>query len=290
MARLADLVWNRPWSFCDKADVAAQEQYNQDCLYMIANLPVIVGDNVCEYIYSLGVEKEWATDADFPCCSPPFENFFFETKAPAATQQKESKVWMPQMWGFICLSYKVEESQQSENCAAVFVSIPIMLEKDRILSPAGYLVADIGRDHCIKSAGRATLFDDSPNSWVKIWNVLQTPLQLTMSFMNCKNVKVIDNKPRDLKSREIKAKQRPWVTYKTLDIEPMRRVLRTEGNAESTGLKRALHICRGHFATYTPEKPLFGRVSGQFWIPAHVRGNKQNGVVVKDYNANPPTE
>ena len=43
------------------------------------------------------------------------------------------------------------------------------------------------------------------------------------------------------------------------------------------------HYCRGHFATYTEEKPLFGKYSGKFWIPAHVRGSVKNGAVVKDY-------
>lgn len=32
------------------------------------------------------------------------------------------------------------------------------------------------------------------------------------------------------------------------------------------------HMVRGHFAEYTEERPLFGKYSGRFWIPAHVRG------------------
>lgn len=116
---------------------------------------------------------------------------------------------------------------------------------------------------------------------------LAMPLALTFSFMNCKNVVVQDNQPRPLSQREIKAKQRPWVTYKTLDINPMRRVLRTEGASEETGLKRAMHICRGHFANYSEEKPLFGRLAGRFWIPSHIRGSIENGTVLKDYRVNP---
>ena len=44
-----------------------------------------------------------------------------------------------------------------------------------------------------------------------------------------------------------------------------------------------LHSCRGHFRTYTPEHGLFGKVAGTFWIPPHMRGNADHGVVVKDY-------
>lgn len=46
-----------------------------------------------------------------------------------------------------------------------------------------------------------------------------------------------------------------------------------------------VHLCRGHFMHYTPERPMFGRsgLYGRFWVQSHVRGNKKNGVVVKDY-------
>jgi hypothetical protein len=63
--------------------------------------------------------------------------------------------------------------------------------------------------------------------------------------------------------------------------------MRTEGRVETEGLKRALHICRGHFSHYSEEKPLFGRIAGTFWVPAHVRGSAKEGVIVSDYNVKP---
>lgn len=80
--------------------------------------------------------------------------------------------------------------------------------------------------------------------------------------------------------------------FNTINIEPMRSVLRREGRSEESGLRRALHICRGHFATYTEDKPRFGRPGehGSFWIPQHVRGSVERGVVVSDYNVKPKTE
>jgi hypothetical protein len=44
-----------------------------------------------------------------------------------------------------------------------------------------------------------------------------------------------------------------------------------------------LHSCRGHFSTYTPERRLFGKHIGTFWIPPHMRGNRKVGVVEKEY-------
>lgn len=45
------------------------------------------------------------------------------------------------------------------------------------------------------------------------------------------------------------------------------------------------HMVRGHFAEYGEGKPLFGKYTGRFWIPAHVRGKRSEGqeIAVKDY-------
>lgn len=50
-----------------------------------------------------------------------------------------------------------------------------------------------------------------------------------------------------------------------------------------TGPKKRLHLCRGHWTTYTAERPLFGRLVGTYWIPDHKRGNPELGRVIKDY-------
>lgn len=116
-----------------------------------------------------------------------------------------------------------------------------------------------------------------------LFNSLYSPL-LAISFTNCKNVKLQDHPvPPKVAKKRIANGKPPGVTYKTLVIDPMKEVLKTEGKIETNGLKKALHICRGHFATYTENKPLFGRVTGTFWKPMHVKGNKNHGEVKKDY-------
>lgn len=111
-------------------------------------------------------------------------------------------------------------------------------------------------------------------------------LGLGLSFMHCKNVKQTEavelatakNGERFHRQRKI-----PKYTFRTLEINPMKEVLRKEGNIEANGLKKALHICRGHFATYSPDHPLFGKYVGTFWKPDHVRGSEEYGKVVKNY-------
>lgn len=107
---------------------------------------------------------------------------------------------------------------------------------------------------------------------------------LAVSFANCKNVSrsnvTAESNPP---AKWLRRQKCPEIKCYTLDINPMKQVLRTEGGIETNGLKKALHICRGHFAHYTDENPLFGRITGTFWKPQHVRGSKEFGEVKKDY-------
>lgn len=116
------------------------------------------------------------------------------------------------------------------------------------------------------------------------------PILLTFSFLHCKNITTgeleDERRPSD-RSRDLRAGI-PEVKFKTIEIEPMRKVLATEGGIAQNGLKKALHICRGHFSEYSEEKPLFGKYSGRFWIPAHVRGTTESGQVIKDYKVKAP--
>jgi hypothetical protein len=108
---------------------------------------------------------------------------------------------------------------------------------------------------------------------------------LALSFMHCKNVALEENKPPvKLQEKRLKTGKKPLVKYYTLQIDPMREVLRREGASAKTGLRKALHICRGHFATYQRDAPLFGKFVGTFWKPMHLRGRAAHGVVLKDYS------
>ena len=114
-------------------------------------------------------------------------------------------------------------------------------------------------------------------------NILQ-PAFLTTSFMHCRNVsETTVTPPPKLAKKHRKKHGVPLVQYRTINIDPMRQVLQSEGRAQETGIKKALHICRGHFRTYTMDKPLFGKVAGTFFVPMHVRGNASEGIVIQDY-------
>jgi hypothetical protein len=113
---------------------------------------------------------------------------------------------------------------------------------------------------------------------------LLSPGLFSISLMHCKNVALRGIDPPDrLSKSHVKKTGNPLTRYHVLEIAPMRRILDSEGEAQTKGLGHALHICRGHFKTFTEDAPLFGRRVGTYWWPAHVRGSSSEGVVEKDY-------
>lgn len=102
------------------------------------------------------------------------------------------------------------------------------------------------------------------------------------SIINCKNIELLDNPaPERLNNSRIKKNKLPLCSYYTIAIKA---VSRKDQDKKLKGLwDNRVHLCRGHFKTYTEEKPLFGKIVGRFWWQASVRGNPKEGMIVKDY-------
>lgn len=172
------------------------------------------------------------------------------------------------------------------------------MQQVRIYADAGHEAHVVGMFYVALDAGGAVIGPLTGMQWEAHNPTLDpmipaslAPYFMAISFAHCKNVRVSNHAtaPKVAAKRQ-KAGKPVGVTYKTLVIDPMKEVLRTEGGIEKNGAKKALHICRGHFATYTADKPLFGRVTGTFWKPMHVRGNKARGEVKKDYRVLPKVD
>jgi hypothetical protein len=154
---------------------------------------------------------------------------------------------------------------------------------DILYSAIGIVKENVERQMSEDHDAGVKFFRDVSDTFGKF---LHTAL-LAISFMHCKNVVLSQQVPPRIEPTQ---KQKRWkmlppqpVTYHVLDIEPMKQVLRTEGQSEKTGIQRSLHICRGHFAHYDEEHKLFGKYAGTFWKPQHVRGTSKVGIAVKDY-------
>lgn len=146
-----------------------------------------------------------------------------------------------------------------------------------------------------RTIGVANILPNLPReqfSSLEAWEVGVNQLQSIMDFyfncflfslslIHCKNVTIGEGR---LRKRRGRRRGHDGITYKTLELEPLKHLIRHEYEGEQDGeVGRALHVCRSHFRTYSEERPLFGKHSGVFWVPSHVRGTKRYGEVIKDY-------
>ncbi len=251
----------------------------------------IKADNVARF---LAYHHNQCSLFQIPNLAPPFEVLFVEFNLVAASPGKDGKMvenhdgWS--QMGALIKSRLLAEPEAKK------IKDDMGLEPKWGLSFDFWLADDMqphaGMPICwgrqvgslLDSNGKPIHFfgPDDPGSkhhWTK-WAVAVAGF--AVSFMHCRNVRQVEAKI-DPGERFRKQYKVPKYTYRTLQIDPMKEVLRHEGKSDTDGLQRALHICRGHFSTYSDEKPLFGKYPGTFWVPDHVRGTKERGEVVKDY-------
>lgn len=113
-------------------------------------------------------------------------------------------------------------------------------------------------------------------------------LIMTLGMLHCKNVQTSVARPeRKQSQRHQRRHGRPMTRYHVLDIRPITRSLEQDGHAKRDGLGAAFHRCRGHFKTFRPDAPLFGKLTGQYWWNAHDRGDKRHGTIKTDYRVHP---
>ncbi len=306
MARLFDrLLANGSWTL--------------DSLHMASPgasaVQVLVADNVAEYFFAASGQEWWNAD-DFPNVAPPFPSFWVEATKPSRIFSDElgvrhvGRTW-PTNFGALFMAKAVDELSATSKALipgdsrwAVsamlyheyrnlpakreFIAGPVAVVSFGVRANGTIAKMDGGTWRSVVVPSRkhdraqlALLADDAM--------VFLNPLLLAVSFLHCKNV---DARPVDQPARLSKKWEeehgRALVRYHVLDIDPMRKVLRDEGGAETHGLQKALHICRGHFMTYTEEAPLFGKLTGTFWRESHVRGSLNRGITLKDYNVKAP--
>jgi hypothetical protein len=108
---------------------------------------------------------------------------------------------------------------------------------------------------------------------------------MVLMLVNCKNVVQRDEGMSSPPPKWL-AQGCPRVRYKVLVVGGVGSATKSV-TEEPSGRHLSLHIVRGHFATYTPGKPLFGKFVGQFWIPQHARGDESVGTVHKSYKVEP---
>lgn len=264
---------------------ASYQEHVKDALMFFKNAKVIFAQNIADYAQSLMKERQLTLD-DLPLWLPPFDSMFVEFGSPSGHSDGL----------LIACSLPNDEGVKLLTVFQFMGRLGGVERPDgKAMGPLSRTYIEVNPDGSLNSRPHtyvigARVLDERYVDMIFASGKFPTYVAfLAVSFMTCKNVAVTVQEPdREFSRERKKAGLKPFVRYHTINIEPMKKVLRTEGQSETVGLKRALHICRGHFSTYSEEKPLFGRVAGTFWIPAHVRGSSKEGIVFSDYKVNAP--
>lgn len=280
-------IWNGSTSKQRSAQVL------NECISTIKSCPVLIADNIASYFNEYGSSKKCS---EFPKVTPPLSPLFVEF------YDSESQHTV----GVLSRTIDARGVSMSPACdptASEAIECRWLVHERYFLFyqntltfigvSALFRIAEDGST----SARQLIDFDEQDvDGKFRDFVVRQLPrfsrmFLMSMSFMNCKNVSQHDaTLSHGPPAKWLRRQKQPTIKYRVLNIAPMREVLRTEGDIENNGLQKALHICRGHFATYTADKPLFGNIVGTVWKPAHVRGDIKQGAVVKDYSVSPPVK
>lgn len=107
---------------------------------------------------------------------------------------------------------------------------------------------------------------------------------LFVNLINCSNISTVLVSPSEKLNRaRLRRGKLPLFSYKTLVIDS-NGFIRRNGQKKASIYSNRIHLCRGHFKLFSPNRPLFGRYSGLYWWQPCVRGKNKNGFVDKEYH------
>jgi hypothetical protein len=297
------IVRDRLVAFLDPEE---NEEYVSSIRQLVLSCPVIVIDNVLDYMVREVEEK--ASEASFSCprVVSPFQTCMLEGRVldlhfgalivrhrPASIDVK-SVIFRDHLYeaARTCQDdWWVEQELLLVEHIEAGVVMPVMVSTYAV-RPSGEEDEDwerkiyAPRDWCVDGQSEAK------ENLLTAYRMTALPISLSLSMMNCKNVGLEQIRPS---AKSIKASRRrgrvPRMAYHVLKIDPMRALIRREsGHAGRVPIDLALHICRGHFKDYSAGSGLFGRTKGLFWWDQHARGKAERGVVVSDYDVSPSGE
>ena len=297
MSRLYDRIRTKGFDVSPFLPPQDAQRWRADVVpVVLANLrlaQVIEIGNVSRYFFEGNDQEEWEITRDFPNIAPPFPVFWMEYPAPKMVVSSVKTV------RFLFVAGPADEDRPQPlrkkyfshvDNPAWFMDVTCLAETDHRVIQTDMWTFAVGQDGRRQEHMQGIIgeIDDYRRRYASTADLLLYPALLALSFLHCKNVSL---DPVDPPAKVARAFQRKHgvapVRYHVLNIEPMKQVLRHEGQSEKTGLKRALHICRGHFKDYT-ERGLFGKYKGVYWWESRVRGSASEGVVKKDYTISPP--
>lgn len=146
-------------------------------------------------------------------------------------------------------------------------------------------LSQIGRHLCLTSAEESgTEVPEHPSSLASFYFAKIGALYIVdvaLRMMHVKNVELAEV-PRKRRKKQRRLRPDERISWRTVKVRPQGKQYAAADASSLPGMT-SLHIVRGHFATYTAEKPLFGKYVGTYWREPHTRGSAEHGEVAKDY-------
>jgi hypothetical protein len=118
------------------------------------------------------------------------------------------------------------------------------------------------------------------------------PVLFALTLIHCKNVHLATvtaplslsmKKSKRRKQIEVRKRYPPFERHVVIIRDKKGQIVQRGLGPQLAASHKRMHLVRGHFSTYTDTAPLFGRIVGRFWIPAHLSGLASEGVIDSDY-------
>jgi hypothetical protein len=245
----------------------------------------VVADEVSRYFWQLEKDKiVW--DRDFGPLRLPYPAMWIEWRVP-------SRAYAEGTWSDIPASHRGSEGLvlwHEEGQPLSIRGAPYTLGANGVVV-AYPLEVEVVIDN--KGAfGQAEVV--LPAAWPREWQEkmreaaldLLRPALMTVGFMNCKNVSVVDERPPVALSGRHKRKTGRALERYSRVVLPSPQPRRSGESGDANG-SSSLHLVRGHFKTYTEEAPLLGKHVGTWWWSWQVRGDEAAGSVIPEYEVSP---
>lgn len=126
--------------------------------------------------------------------------------------------------------------------------------------------------------------DELKDTWIRDARPDITFLKEALLLMHCRNVIREKVEPSEkLNHKRVKNNKLPFYSYHILKVMLPGKGTEVRLGGQPTGASQRLNLCRGHFKHYTAEKPLFGKYAGLYWWDEFVRGDRDKGMIDKEY-------
>lgn len=270
----------------------------------IAQMNVLCADAIANYYADTPVDF-WGSDK-YPYARPCWSEFFVEWNQPSSWNRHGGRfdgTFGMQQAGLMGVVFDKPqmireklreldglESKYVERAELLVASQPIAFIEGRVYLPdcRAYWVLRNDGWVVVHFVHGPAVDECNPDDAKKLSQSLGTfdhIAMLAFTFANCSNVKLEDAteelQPIAKLRRRLKI---PEVKRYTLNIAGHVSRPSRDYNEGPKGVM-PFHLCRGHFATYTADRPMFGnpKLVGRYWHPPHMKGKKENGEIVKDY-------